>query len=585
MSIPSNINKSVPKTCANCQGEVSVTNPKAKSGSTIRCYLCAQISTLQERAVKDFQADFQETDQDATTIDWKPIWITVVAVITIALGLGGYIGFKRASKSSKILTQSQTSGPDKNRPVTEDSDLKKSTNTPSTSGNYTTLKPSENKSVVQPDENQNQIETPSPEILEKLKKDKWLRFLWSEITRSKVTVKKQDETQATILYNQEERSVPIEVLPEWLQEVVKSQFYEEGVKNGSIREVDGNTYDTRTDKNWVTIRGTIFQILAGNEGYLVQISATETGSQVTFERGITWVNKQWTPVLVRLLANGLKTGMYEKQVIKIKALYIGNHSYESRAHNIETVPTYDAGIVVNGDRSKSRKPDSRLHPRPRSSPPKRESRPGSSGSGFFITSNGFFISNSHVVESAKEIEVVHNEQTSKARVVVTDPKNDIAILKVDTQNPVSWLNIGNASNVTEGEDVGTFGYPLPSLQGVNPKFSKGVVQSLTGADDDSTEFQISVPVQPGNSGGPLFQITSGNVIGIVSSRLRDSVVYGESGSLPQNINYAVKINYVIALIESRKEIVLKPALIKLDDQTSINAHIKNSIGRVLAYDK
>jgi hypothetical protein len=62
-------------------------------------------------------------------------------------------------------------------------------------------------------------------------------------------------------------------------------------------------------------------------------------------------------------------------------------------------------------------------------------------------------------------------------------------------------------------------------------------------------------------------------------------VYGESGSLPQNINYAVKINYVIALIESRKEIVLKPALIKLDDQTSINAHIKNSIGRVLAYDK
>ena len=570
MSIPSNINKSVPKTCANCQGEVSVTNPKAKSGSIIRCYLCAQISTLREREVKDFQTDFEETDQDATTINWKPIWITVVAVITISLGLGGYIGFKRASKSTEILTQSQTSGPEKNRPVTEDSDLKKSTNTPSTSGNYTTLKPSENKSVVQPNENQNQIETPSPEILDKLKKDKWLRFLWSEITRSKVTVKKQDETQATILYNQEERSVPIEVLPEWLQEVVKIQFYEEGVKNGSIREVNGNTYDTRTDKNWVTIRGFVFQLLEGDEGYLVQISATET----------------FRPVLVRILVNGLKKGMYEKQVIKIKALYVGNYSYESRAHNLETVPTYDAGIVVNEDRSKSRKPDSRLHPRPRSSPPKRESRPGSSsGSGFFITSSGFFISNSHVVESAKEIEVVYNEQTLKARVVVTDPKNDIAILKVDTQNPVSWLNIGNASNVTEGEDVGTFGYPLPSLQGVNPKFSKGVVQSLTGSNDDSTEFQISVPVQPGNSGGPLFQITSGNVIGIVSSRLKDSVVYGESGSLPQNINYAVKINYAIALIESRKEIVLQPALIKLDNQTSINAHIKNSIGRVLAYDK
>ena len=140
---------------------------------------------------------------------------------------------------------------------------------------------------------------------------------------------------------------------------------------------------------------------------------------------------------------------------------------------------------------------------------------------------------------------------------------------------------GGRNSRKEGEEVGTFGYPLTSLQGVNPKFSKGVIASLTGIDDDSTNFQISVPVQPGNSGGPLFQMATGNVIGIVTARLNDKVAYGQSGFIPQNVNYAVKINYALALIESRREIFLKPALIKLDSQDSIISYIKNSIGRVI----
>ena len=568
MSIPSNINKSVPKTCANCQGEVSVTNPKAKSGSIIRCYLCAQISTLREREVKDFQTDFEETDQDATTINWKPIWITVVAVITISLGLGGYIGFKKASKSTKILTKSQTTGPEKNRPETEDSDLKKSTNKPSNIDVNTAIKPPEDKNINEPKEKEKQIETPSPEVLSLLVKDKWLRFLWSESLRSKVTIKRQDETSATISYLKEERKVAIQMLPQWLQEIVKKQFYEEGVKNGSIRIVNDQKYDIRTDKNWVTVRGSIYRVLENNDGYLVQIDATETSRETTFNQfgRPIWVNRQWKPILVKIISNDNKTGLHEKQIIKIKALFIGNQQSHG---NQESYPTYDSGVAISN------------YTQPRSSGPKRLDRSGSSGSGFFITSDGFFISNHHVVESATEIQIIHNNQTSKAKIIVSDSKNDIAILKVDTESPLSWLNLGNASKVKEGEEVGTFGYPLTSLQGVNPKFSKGVIASLTGIDDDSTNFQISVPVQPGNSGGPLFQMATGNVIGIVTARLNDKVAYGQSGFIPQNVNYAVKINYALALIESRREIFLKPALIKLDSQDSIISYIKNSIGRVI----
>jgi S1-C subfamily serine protease len=77
------------------------------------------------------------------------------------------------------------------------------------------------------------------------------------------------------------------------------------------------------------------------------------------------------------------------------------------------------------------------------------------------------------------------------------------------------------------------------LQGFAPKFARGEIASLSGAVDDARYFQISVPVQPGNSGGALVD-EHGNVVGIVSAKLDASAVLAASGALPENVNYAVK---------------------------------------------
>ena len=82
-----------------------------------------------------------------------------------------------------------------------------------------------------------------------------------------------------------------------------------------------------------------------------------------------------------------------------------------------------------------------------------------------------------------------------------------------------------------------------------PKLAKGEIASLSGAGDDPRNFQISVPVQPGNSGGALVD-ERGNVIGIVSAKLDASAALAASGALPENVNYAVKSSLLLSFLES-----------------------------------
>lgn len=171
-----------------------------------------------------------------------------------------------------------------------------------------------------------------------------------------------------------------------------------------------------------------------------------------------------------------------------------------------------------------------------------------SGSGFFLTSDGIIATNAHVVENAEKITIQVISEFGNfeysAKVLLRDAQNDVALIKIDDgqfkgMSEIPYSLIGKAE---VGEKAFTIGYPLNNIMGTNYKVADGIISSVTGINDDIRYYQISVPLQPGNSGGPLFN-SSGNVIGITSARLNSKAV----GTEVENVNYAIKISYLVNL--------------------------------------
>jgi S1-C subfamily serine protease len=199
-----------------------------------------------------------------------------------------------------------------------------------------------------------------------------------------------------------------------------------------------------------------------------------------------------------------------------------------------------------------------------------DSYPTASGTGFFITDDGYLITNEHVVKDAAQVRLVTSAGLISARVVKVDTANDLALLKADIIRPpqlgflldngvvtkFSSLPIAASRAVKLGGVVVTVGFPNIGLQGFAPKFARGEIASLSGAGDDARYFQISVPVQPGNSGGALVD-ERGNVVGVVSAKLNAAVALASSGSLPENVNYAVKSSYLLSFLESVPDVSAK----------------------------
>lgn len=168
-----------------------------------------------------------------------------------------------------------------------------------------------------------------------------------------------------------------------------------------------------------------------------------------------------------------------------------------------------------------------------------------SGSGFALK-DGYIVTNYHVIENAESIWIhgIKGDFPTKynAKVVATDKFNDIALLKVSDSNFTGFGTIpyNVKTSVSDvGEDIFVLGYPLISTMGEEIKLTTGVISSRTGFQGDVSLYQISAPIQPGNSGGPLFDY-KGNLVGIVSSK--------HTGA--ENVGYAIKTSYLRNLIES-----------------------------------
>ena len=178
------------------------------------------------------------------------------------------------------------------------------------------------------------------------------------------------------------------------------------------------------------------------------------------------------------------------------------------------------------------------------------SRPYGSGTGFFITEDGFLVTNYHVIKEAVQVRLITSGGLLPARVVKTDEANDLALVKADGR--FVPLPIVSSRTVKMGSIVATVGFPNIGLQGFAPKLAKGDIAALTGIQDDPRYFQISVPLQPGNSGGALVD-ERGNVVGVVSAKLSAKAALVTTGVLPENVNYAVKSSLLLSFLESTPE--------------------------------
>jgi len=217
--------------------------------------------------------------------------------------------------------------------------------------------------------------------------------------------------------------------------------------------------------------------------------------------------------------------------------------------------------------------------------------PKATGTGFFVTKDGYFVTCHHVVDTATRIILKTKNVRFAAELVKVNKTNDLALLKVTGALPQSSvtnatsavrqptaqavksttanetnllkvvggfrpLRVERSDSVKLGDPVSTFGFPNITVQGRDPKWTRGEINSLSGIKDNPRYFQVSAAIQPGNSGGPLFD-GAGKVIGVVALSLDDLTHLKRTGAVPQNVNYAVKSALVMELLESVPEIKVK----------------------------
>jgi S1-C subfamily serine protease len=323
---------------------------------------------------------------------------------------------------------------------------------------------------------------------------------------------------------------------------------EQAIRAGYFREVEGVVYDMRKPQaGWTRFAGAKILQAAG-DGALIDPNPGQPEPTAIFVRNLPQV-------------------FTDNDSITVMAKLTGTFSYANKFNYERTIRAYDVGRVCK----RSEIPDAMLNhgaaaaalpdaPKPHSH--FAGSLPGSQwphaiGSGFFVSHDGYLLTNFHVVKDAQRIQVKYGDHNYPATVIDTDKENDLAVVKVEG-GTFPALSLSAKDTVNLGQQVFTIGFPNVEMQGYDPKYTEGSISSLSGMQGDATEYQISVPVQPGNSGGPLCD-ANGEVVGVVVARLNDMAAMQISGVVPQNVNYAVKAQPARRLLQNIKGIAAIPA--------------------------
>lgn len=196
-----------------------------------------------------------------------------------------------------------------------------------------------------------------------------------------------------------------------------------------------------------------------------------------------------------------------------------------------------------------------------------------SGTGFALN-RGYIVTNYHVVGESSNIEVLGIDgdfsKSFKAKIIGFDKVNDLALIKVDESNFKDFGSIPYSIDfkmAEVGEEVFVLGYPLTATMGEEVKLTNGIISSRTGFDGDVALYQMTAPIQPGNSGGPMFD-SQGNLVGIICAYHKGA----------ENAGYAIKTSYLRNLVESVADDNLFPAYNKIK-----NLSLKDKVKSVRNY--
>jgi S1-C subfamily serine protease len=395
--------------------------------------------------------------------------------------------------------------------------------------------------------------------------------LWEEQDHNSIHLVSTHTWDATLNYKGKTITAKYEDLPDWLRTISRAKHKEDGEAKGLIREVNGKVYDLRTNPaGWLALPAAeVIQIV--EDGYLLVDVAS--------------LNDYYSHAKIKVFKlkhNGLARVLNTGDRVQLNAMSVGTFTYQNKRYDVETVPVYDPGMPIGPLRERV------VSMRGTATVKRREPRstePSKNGSGFFITEDGLFISNAHVVEDSSRIEVKTAAGKKPATVLRVDKEKDLALLRVTVPaGAISALTICT-NKVSLGAPVFTIGYPLVELQGTRPKFTDGKISSLAGLRDDPEEIQISVAVQPGNSGGPLAD-ANGDIVGVIVARLDDFRVIELAGAVPQNVNYAVKNTTLVRFLTENKDLAPSVKFGRSSQRTQEDAvHVvEKSSGLVFAYD-
>ena len=344
-------------------------------------------------------------------------------------------------------------------------------------------------------------------------------------------------------------------------QAVKQEDFDTAVRLGKFRVVDGIVYDLRQKQpSWSSFQNVKLVQRTGDGEAIIALNPDQVSIAAIHVLNLTY-------------------NVADTDRFNLLAKEIGSYQYENQRRNIRVIRSYDAGrpcerseipddILKGGKASAALPSGSAVHSDSLASLPQRDELL-CSGTGFFITDTGYLVTNDHVVRGVHRVKVRFKSDVFDAEVVKRDQENDLALLKVNGGTfPALTLVLHKEASL--GDEVFTIGFPNVNLQGLEPKYTDGRISSLAGLHDDPSQYQISVPVQPGNSGGPLVG-RNGQVVGVIVARISDLAVLRSSGTIPQNVNYAIKASTLREFLKSERTLSghLRAAAVELKMEGAI----------------